>query len=153
MGTTMAFLLSWWRHQIETFSALLVICEGNPPVIGGFPSQRPVTRSFGVFFDLRQNKRSSKQSRGRWFETPLWRLCNVIGRLAFSQWQLFVNYPLVTIFVRTFLTLLGFRINFHKSLALFAQICDHPCVALFTIFVGCCAQLWKESHESTSKSW
>ena len=25
-------VLSWWRHQTETFSALLVFCEGNPPV-------------------------------------------------------------------------------------------------------------------------
>ena len=39
-----------WHHQIETFSALLAICEGNPPVTGGFPLQRPVTRRFDVFF-------------------------------------------------------------------------------------------------------
>ena len=35
---------------------------------------------FGVFFDLRLNKRLSKQSWGWWFETPswsLWRHCNV----------------------------------------------------------------------------
>ena len=37
-------LLSWWCHQTETFSALLALCEGNPPVT--FPSQRPVTQSF-----------------------------------------------------------------------------------------------------------
>ena len=46
---------------------------------GEFPSQRPATRSFDVFFDLRMKKRLSKQSRRRWFETPsrsLWRLCN-----------------------------------------------------------------------------
>ena len=47
---------SWWRHQIETFSALLAICAGNSPVTGEFPAQRPVTRSFDVFFDLRLNK-------------------------------------------------------------------------------------------------
>ena len=44
-----------------------------------FSSRRPVTRSFGVSFDLRLNKHSSKQSRGWWFETPscsLWRDCN-----------------------------------------------------------------------------
>ena len=44
-----------------------------------FPSQRPVTRSFDVFFDLRLNKRSSKQSKRQWVETPsrsLWRHCN-----------------------------------------------------------------------------
>ena len=28
---------SWWRHQMETFSALLAICEGNSPVTGEFP--------------------------------------------------------------------------------------------------------------------
>ena len=54
--------ISWWRHQMETFSALLAICAGNSPVPGEFPSQRPVTRSFDVFFDLRLNKPLSKQS-------------------------------------------------------------------------------------------
>ena len=42
---------------METFSALLDICAGNSPVPGEFPAQRPVTRSFDVFFDLRLNKR------------------------------------------------------------------------------------------------
>ena len=35
-----------------TFSSLLALCEGNSPVTGEFPSQRPVTRSCGIFFDL-----------------------------------------------------------------------------------------------------
>ena len=47
---------------METFSVLLAICEGNSPVIGEFPAQRPVARGFDVFFDLRLNKRLSKQS-------------------------------------------------------------------------------------------
>ena len=45
-----------------------------------FPAQRPVTRGFDVCFDLRLNKRLSKQSWGWWFETlsrPLWHHCNV----------------------------------------------------------------------------
>ena len=73
------YLSPWWRHQMETFFALLALCEGNPPVPGGFPSQRLVTRSLDVFFDLRPNKRFSKQPRRRWFETPsrsLWRHYN-----------------------------------------------------------------------------
>ena len=49
--------ISWWHHQMETFSALLAICAGNSLVPGEFPTQRPVTRSFDVFFDLRLNKR------------------------------------------------------------------------------------------------
>ena len=48
---------------METFSALLALCAGNSTVIGEFPSQRPVTRSFDVFFDLRLHKRLSKQLR------------------------------------------------------------------------------------------
>ena len=69
---------SWWRHQMETFFALLAICAGNSPVTSEFPTQRPVTRSFDVFFDLRLNIWLSKQSWGWWFETPLrsWRHCN-----------------------------------------------------------------------------
>ena len=47
---------------METFSALLAICAGNSPVPGEYPKQRPVTRAFDVFFDLRLNKRLSKQS-------------------------------------------------------------------------------------------
>ena len=42
--------ISWWRHQMETFSALLAICAGNSPVTGEFPAQRPVTRSFDASF-------------------------------------------------------------------------------------------------------
>ena len=71
--------ISWWRHQMETFSALLAICTGNSPVPGEFPAQRPVTRSLHVFFDLHLNKPLSKQSWDWWFETlsrPLWRHCN-----------------------------------------------------------------------------
>ena len=72
---------TWRRHLMETFSALLTICAGNSPVPGGeFPTQRPVTRGFDVFFDLRLNKRLSKQSWGWWFESlshPLWRHLNV----------------------------------------------------------------------------
>ena len=65
---------------METFSALLALCAGNSPVPGDFPSQSPVLWGFDVFFNLRPNKRLSKQSWGWWFETPLcslWRHCNV----------------------------------------------------------------------------
>ena len=47
----------WWRHQMETFSALLALCAENSPVTGEFPSQMAVTRSFDVFFHLCLNKR------------------------------------------------------------------------------------------------
>ena len=60
-------MLQWWRHQMEIFSVLLVLCAGNLSATGEFPSQMPVTRSGDVFFDLRLNNRLSKQS----METPV----------------------------------------------------------------------------------
>ena len=72
---------SWWRHQMETISASLAIFAGNSPVTSEFPAQRPVTRSFDVFFDLRLNKRLSKQWWDWWFKmpsSPLWCHCNVL---------------------------------------------------------------------------
>ena len=62
-------LTSWWRHQMETFSALLAICAGNSSVSGEFPAQRPVTRSFDVSLICPLNKRLSKHSWSWWFET------------------------------------------------------------------------------------
>ena len=70
------YMHTWWRHQMETFSALLAICAGNSQVPGEFPTQMPVTRSFDVYFDLHPNKWFRKQWWGWWFETPsppLWR--------------------------------------------------------------------------------
>ena len=72
--------LSWWRHQMEIFSALLALCARNSSVTDEVPSQRPVTCSFGIFFDLRLNKCLNIQTRRWWFETPsrpLWSHCNV----------------------------------------------------------------------------
>ena len=53
-------------------------------ITGAFSEQRPVTRSFDVFFDLHLNKRWNKQSRRRWFQMPsrsLWRHCNAATSL------------------------------------------------------------------------
>ena len=49
---------------METFSALLAICARNSPVTGEFPTQRPVTRSFDIFFDLRMNCRENNGEAG-----------------------------------------------------------------------------------------
>ena len=52
------FYKTWWRHQMETFSALLALCAGN------LPGNSPVTLICAM------NKQFSKQSSGWWFETP-----------------------------------------------------------------------------------
>ena len=98
---TFAPLNPWWRHQMETSCVTGPLCG---EFTGEFPSWMPVTRSFDIIIDLFQiwpqnrilhektsekdpsnvflNKRLSKQSRRRWFETPsrsVWRHCNEWG--------------------------------------------------------------------------
>ena len=79
-----------WYNQLSMMTSLngnifrvTGHCAVISPVPGEFPAQRPVTRNFDIFFDLRLNKRLSKQSRCWWFETPsrpLWRHRNVMCR-------------------------------------------------------------------------
>ena len=47
---------------METFSALLTLCEGNPPVNDVFPSQRSMARSFDVFLDLYLNVSNNRDA-------------------------------------------------------------------------------------------
>ena len=86
-------ILHRWYCAGSTRTDLFMMTSSNRsifrvtgPLCGEFtgprwiPPQRPVTRSFDVFFDLRLNKRLSKQSWGWWLETPprpLRRHCNV----------------------------------------------------------------------------
>ena len=70
--------------SMETFSVLLAFWAKNSPVYGVFPTQRPVTRSLDVVYDLHLNRQLSKQWRRWWYETlprSLWRHCN--GLLVF----------------------------------------------------------------------
>ena len=120
---------TWWRNQMEKFSALLALFAGNSPVTGEFPAQRPVTRSFDVFCDLPLNKR--KKSKHSWIQTPsrsLWRHCNesetlitlIIWRqynrirIVFQHWDAFVHVTEIFILVPALLDLKG---NLEMTLA------------------------------------
>ena len=95
LGDKFVYSNALWRHQMETFSALLSLCAGNSPVPGEYPAQRPVTQSFDVFVYLRLNKHVSKQSWGWWFEIssrPLWRHCNE-NPLIFMKYKSIAAYP------------------------------------------------------------
>ena len=74
-------------------------CAGNSPVTAGSPvtgeflSHRPVTRSFDVFFDLRLNKRLSKQDAGdlrrhcgHYDVTVMW--CRIVIQWSGQPWDL-----------------------------------------------------------------
>ena len=61
---------------------------------GEFPTQRPVSRSSDVFFDLHPNKKLSKQPWGWWFETQSWSLwlhCNKPPNMHLFSWGSFGN--------------------------------------------------------------
>ena len=95
---------------METFSALLALCAGNSPVPGEFPTQRPVTRGFDVYFDMRPNKRLSKQSLGWWFETlspPLWRHRNAARLKQFQS--LPIGWHIINMFGEKIVTIVHFE--------------------------------------------
>ena len=88
-----SFSNTWFKRFLKRSTSFSMMTSSNGnifrvtgPLCGEFtgssefPAQRPVTRSFDVFFDLRLNKRLSKQPWGLWTETsPLssWRHGNV----------------------------------------------------------------------------
>ena len=110
--------VTWWRHQMETFSALLAICAGNSPVTGEFPAQSPMMRSFDVFFDLRLNKRLSKQWWGWWFATPSrpsWRHCNEL-KCHDADWLFSLDRRyIIWSVVKTLIKCSGFKIMFYEK--------------------------------------
>ena len=99
--SVLSFSSNWpfWAYEMSLISWILRKTSSNGNIFrvtgilrGEFtghrwiPRTRPVTRSFDVFFDLRLNKRLSKQSRDRWSETPprsLWRQSN---DMTFTNW-------------------------------------------------------------------
>ena len=60
-------MMTWSNGNISRVTGPLC---GYSPVTGEFPAQRPMARGFDVLFDLRLNKRLSKQAKRRWFYTP-----------------------------------------------------------------------------------
>ena len=109
----------WWSNNTYLF-LMMTSSNGNifrvtGPLCGEFtgpgefPTQRPVTQSFDVFFDLRLDKRLSKQPWGGWVETPswsLWRQCNVVTVFILKTWPVYgwqflcetkSNFPIVLV--------------------------------------------------------
>ena len=134
---------------MEAFSALLAICAGNSPVPGEFPTQRPVTQSFEVFFDLHLNKQLSKQSWGWWLEMlsrPLWRHRN----------ETKYNHSKLTLMLNLF--------QKHKNISMascktavtpsvlameLVQFCTKPSIFAFSVIL----QHWDGTGRSNLSSW
>ena len=98
-----SFIYCWLRYPLWNCYYMMTSSNGNIFRVTGhlcgeftgpgeFPTQRPVTRSFDVYFDLRPNKRLSKHSLGWWFETlspPLWRHRNEMTVTGHYWWYWF----------------------------------------------------------------
>ena len=70
--------LSWWRQQMETFSALLALSGGNLAGHRMIPLTQASDAEFWCFL-WSEKKVVLLFTRHRWFETPwrsLWRHCN-----------------------------------------------------------------------------
>ena len=113
------------RHRQRFYDSIMcpaiiesIFCVTGPlwgEFTGGLPSQRPVTQSFDVFFDLGLNKQLSKQSRRWWFETPsrsLWLHCN--DNICFRQpylnsqgeiWRIYCGYNTILHIINAILVL------------------------------------------------
>ena len=94
-----SLIVSYFTYCIILMNIDIIAFLSYQHCTGQFPTQRPMTQNFDVFFDMRLNKRWSKQSWGRWFDTPsrpLWRHCNGFKSLwwrhmSATAWQTTIN--------------------------------------------------------------
>ena len=97
---------TWWYAKVFRFTSPLWV-EST-----GDPSQRPETWSFDVFVDLCLNKRLSKQSRRRWFETKSLSLCRHCNEdLLWLAIIWMVNSYCVKLIFRKYKHIFAFSIN------------------------------------------
>ena len=84
--------ISWWRHQMETFSTLLALCERNP-MSGRFLSQCVNNAEFWCFRCFTINKHCNKQSSCRWFQTPKSpRGASIMTKCAYLHFKSYLNH-------------------------------------------------------------
>ena len=114
---------------METFSALLTLCEWNPTVTGGFPSQRPVTWSFDVFIDLRL-----KKNRAQTIEVPV--IWDAFALIMTSTWCCQNRYEQELVAEGVYWEFKP-RQNCHFVVVLFVLHCFQSCLYIcFYIYVN-----------------
>ena len=153
-------MMTSWNGNI---SALLALCAGNSPVTGEFPSQRPVTWGFDVFFDLHLNKSLDKQSWSWWLETPsrsLWRHCNVWCQSVSLQsccQQPRIRVPLLFMFLKQHNYKLSFAKKNNVSIQTVSSVMylENVCISTYmTRFSFCCVDIDNIIHQKcASANW
>ena len=118
------FMTSWWRHDVETFSATLVVCEGNPLFTGGFPSERARNLfSLKVSFGVSLNKLMNKQPNKWWF----WTLGNSCGVNGIKVGIPHTRSGMGVMHIRLY------RLSFYLSIAIKLPICLLTEIPLFAL--------------------
>ena len=113
--------MSWWLHQMETFSAQLALCAGNSSVPVNSPHKGQWRGALMFFFYLRLNKRLSKQPWGWWFETPSWSLWRHFNIFRYSRnfltpnWYDTYRYLGVSYFIASYYFLKTFYVCAYRS--------------------------------------
>ena len=110
---------------------------GNSPVTSKIPTQRSVTRSFDVFFDLRLNKRLCQRWKRRWFETPshpLWRHCNDIIRFGHGFVVLYIVVVISSFLVDT----VAYHARVLEGDSQWAEIWKHRTESTLVQVLDCC---------------
>ena len=93
----------WWLHGTETLSALLALCEGNPPVTGDSTHKGPLMGSFDVSFDVSLTKSwTNSWEAGKWLVVS-WCCCNVPVRVSFGSLLCVWNFDICSASVTTVL--------------------------------------------------
>ena len=108
---------------------------------GEFPAQRLVTRSFDVFFDLRLNKRFSKQSWGWWFKTPPWSLWRHNVFIWLFIYRLYIHYAHPWHSTIMILIHMAWRNRFHILIDPTQRATHTIMHSAHARYVSCCAAL------------
>ena len=97
-------LHTWWRHQMETFSALLAICAGNSPVNSLHKGQWRGALMFSLICTWINGWVKNREAGGLGTHRPLWRHCN--DPLSFWCWMVNTSLPCTVLSLKKWLVLI-----------------------------------------------
>ena len=89
-----------WRHDMETLSALLALCEGNPPGQNYYYQVTSVNFSCNLSSDRASGWVMDNHDNGPWICIPIWLLFRVflVNYSVFSSYILYLRYYVILIY-------------------------------------------------------
>ena len=118
--------ITWWRHQIETFSALLALCAGNSPVPVNSPhkGQWRGALMFSLIYAWIKawvNNREAGDLRRHQahYDVIVMNMYLSIKSFSFSTFQLSPTFPFITHFIGYWYHLMGHKAVYVIKIPLF----------------------------------